>query len=865
MKKLFLLLTVLVASLSAFAEDTQPKDIKLTDTELQFVRNNSDFAFKLFRKYSEAQISETNGQAQESAAKSGSFVVSPLSITYALGMMNNGAMGETQQQINEVLGGTAGSPEVINSFCRKLIDAVNTLDKKTKVQIADNIYVNEASGYHLLPDFVQSAADYYDATPETRNFYDGKTREVINQWASDHTEGLIKEPLKEDEFDPTAISYLLNALYFKSEWRTPFDMMPTQKKYFDGEKATADMMFQYGTYQYAKSEVCQSIELPYGNGAFLMTVFLPNKGKSIDDVIGLMGYCEGNDEQGNWNPMTYEPYRVYLELPRFETDTDQRLEQIMASLGMPRAFDSNEAQFDKFAVNEQQPDLPIYIDFMKQVAKIKVNESGTEAAAVTIIGGKYGGEPDLKYAEFIADHPFLYTISERSTGTILFMGQYTGEPLKNVRKDITLTEEEKQLVESNNDFAFRLFQKARGDESSIMSPLSITYALGMMNNGAAGQTQQEINDVLGFGQAGAEGINNFCRKLLTEAPVLDEETKAEIANTIYVNSGKGYELQQGFVDKANEYYDAQPEARNFYDGETWQVINQWANDHTNGMIPKVFNTEESFNEDAASYLLNAIYFKGAWANKFDKTFTRDEAFNGGETVPMMHQEENFVYSENDLYQAVRLPYGNGAYEMTVFLPREGKTIGDVVSKMNGKNWRDKYANSSLVDLKLPRLKTETSLRLVNIMSELGMPTAFTPEAEFPYFGNRDVFIGNMFQKAAIDLDEEGTEAAAVTIIEVAENAIPDEIVFHANRPFFYIISEQSTGAIFFMGQYVGEGTTTKPCDTNGDGTVDVADIAFIIDAMASNGQQDGTDVNGDGAVDVADISAVISAMAASTR
>ncbi len=866
MKKLLLLLTVLTVSFPALAEDSQPQGIELTDTERQLVRNNSDFAFKLFRKYREAQSMTTSGQAQEPAPKSGSFVVSPLSITYALGMMNNGATGETQQQINKVLGGEAGSPEVINDFCRKLIDAANTLDKKTKVKIADNIYVNQASGYHLLPDFVQRAADFYDATPETRDFYDGKTRDVINQWASDHTEELIKEPLKEDEFDPTVISYLLNALYFKSEWTTPFDMMPTQKMYFDEEKATADMMFQQSPYQYARNEACQSIELPYGNGAFLMTVFLPNRGKSIDDVIDIMGYAEGNDEQDNWNPMTYELYQVSLEFPRFETDTDQRLEQIMASLGMPRAFDPSLAQFDKFAVNEQRPDEPIYIDFMKQVAKIKVNESGTEAAAVTIIGAKAGSSTDWKYAEFIADRPFLYVISERSTGTILFIGQYTGEPLKNVRKDISLTAEEKQLVESNNDFAFRLFQKARGEESSIMSPLSITYALGMLNNGAAGQTQKEICDVLGFGDAGADGINNFCRKLLTEAPGLDEETTAEIANTIYVNSGKGYELQQGFVDKANEYYDAQPQSRDFYDGETWQVINQWADDHTHGMIPKIFETEESFNQDAVSYLLNAIYFKGAWASKFNKDNTRDEAFNGAETVPMMHQEEEFAYTENDLYQAVRLPYGNGAYQMTVFLPREGKTIGEVLSQMNGKNWRDKYADTYLVDLKLPRLKTDTDLNLVKIMSELGMPTAFIGAAEFPYFGNGgDISISNMFQKAKIDLNEEGTEAAAVTGIEVAAS-MPMTADFHANRPFFYIISEYSTGAIFFMGQFVGEGSTAKPCDSNGDGKVDVADIAYIIDVMAgatvpSASAQGKADVNGDGVTDVADISSVVSAMA----
>lgn len=376
-------------------------------------------------------------------------------------------------------------------------------------------------------------------------------------------------------------------------------------------------------------------------------------------------------------------------------------------------------------------------------------------------------------------------------------------------QQIELTATERQLIAGNNDFAFRLFRQGRDEASCIMSPLSITYALGMMNNGAAGQTQQEINQVLGFGEAGADGINQFCRKMLTNAPTLDKETKAEIANTIYVNSGKDYQLQQGFVDKANTYYEAQPEARNFYDGVTRSVINQWANDHTHGMIPAVFPTEEDFNPDAVSYLLNAIYFKGVWASKFDKANTRDESFKGGAKVPMMKQESEFYYAENELYQALQLPYGNGAYQMTLFLPREGKTIADVLATMDGSNWQVKNGGYALVNLKLPRFKTDTDLQLVPIMQELGMPTAFTGDAEFPNFGNRPVLISNMFQKAVIELDEEGTKAAAVTVIEVADAVGPEPPVvknFHANRPFFYIISEQSTGIIFFMGQYAGEGT-----------------------------------------------------------
>ena len=407
----------------------------------------------------------------------------------------------------------------------------------------------------------------------------------------------------------------------------------------------------------------------------------------------------------------------------------------------------------------------------------------------------------------------------------------------NEPKRIELTDSERQLVESNNNFAFNLFRKARGGESSIMSPLSITYALGMMNNGAAGQTQQEINEVLGFGDAGADAINAFCRKLLTEAPTLDETTAAEIANTVFVNSGQNFYLQQGFIDKANEFYDAEPQAINFYErANAINVINGWANVHTHGMIPTLFNDEDSFDADAANYLLNALYFKGKWTNPFDKMFTHDESFNDGQTVPMMHQMAYFLYTENDLYQAICLPYGNAAYSMTVFLPHEGKTIDNVLGEMNGKNWESDKFSLYIVDLKLPRFQTGTLLPLTGIMSELGMPLAFDRYlAEFPYFGTQPVFISNMLQKAVINLDEEGTEAAAVTVtitIPVGSGDMPKIATFYANRPFFYTISEQSTGAIFFVGQYLGQGLASSIDSL----TPDSSPEREIVNGKSSNGK-----------------------------
>ena len=374
-------------------------------------------------------------------------------------------------------------------------------------------------------------------------------------------------------------------------------------------------------------------------------------------------------------------------------------------------------------------------------------------------------------------------------------------------KEIELTQDERQLVTQNNDFAFRLFRLVRGEKSSIVSPLSITYALGMLNNGAAGQTQQEINQTLGF--TDADATNAFCRKMLDEAGTLDAKTRTLIANTIFVNEGLGYRLQEGFVQKANDFYDAEPQNRDFYDGQTMDVINQWASDHTEHFIQKVLDND-TFDPKVVSYLLNALYFKGAWSDPFDTRETKEEPFGGGPVVPMMHKDyTNYQYTENDLYQAINLPYGNGAYRMTVFLPREGKTVGDVAEALGGESWQVKFHDCE-VDLKMPRFETENTIDLVRAMAALGMPTAFTDLAEFPWFCNESVYIGKMFQVARIALDEQGTEAAAVTVIAMEKTSLPSTAEFHATRPFIYVISEQSTGAIFFIGQYTGGVTVTAP-------------------------------------------------------
>ena len=382
-------------------------------------------------------------------------------------------------------------------------------------------------------------------------------------------------------------------------------------------------------------------------------------------------------------------------------------------------------------------------------------------------------------------------------------------------KYIELTQDEKQLVKQNNDFAFRLFSTARSIEPSsmILSPLSITYALGMLNNGAAGQTQQEISKVLGFGDVDAQ--NEFCQKMKLElaGTAWYDPTRLNIANTIFVNKGMGWQVKDDFAQKASQYYMANPQNRDFRDGETRDVINQWASDHTEQRIKKVLD-EKEFKADAVSYLLNAIYFKGAWTLKFDKDKTVDEVFNHDtdELIwrPMMHKTAFFNYGENDDYQALSLPYGNESFTMTVLLPK--KDTYEAVPKVpTAEEWEslNRRMVGKTVDVKLPRIETDTDIDLKSIMIALGMPDAFNEKkADFRYFCNADVYIGLMKQVAKIKLDEEGTEAAAVTVIGVDYALGPDTeepkiINFHANHPFLYVISERKTGAIFFIGQYTG--------------------------------------------------------------
>ena len=379
---------------------------------------------------------------------------------------------------------------------------------------------------------------------------------------------------------------------------------------------------------------------------------------------------------------------------------------------------------------------------------------------------------------------------------------------------LILSDAQHEMVNNNNSFAFSLYNKTMGMNSRVVSPLSVTYLMSMLANGADGETQQQILATLGWAGEGVQqpslqDINDYSRMLIEKTARLDKAVTVEIANYVAVN--KEFKLNSKFQKSVERDYKAGVESLNFTSPSTLKRINDWCNDRTHGMIPSIIN---ELDPDAVSYLMNAIYFNGTWKDKFSKEETKQEMFRGYtrdiQYVDMMHRHGEYFYADGDGYSAVSIPYGNGAFRMTVILPSEGSFLRDVMASMDGGKFQalQRSMEKCNVDLKIPRFTTEVDLPLNDIISALGAPLIFSPQADFSQFARGDFYVSKMFQKAKIEVSEEGTKAAAVTAAIMMMSAMRPEkkrnVVFHADSPFAYIISENSTGSIYFMGQYTGK-------------------------------------------------------------
>lgn len=380
---------------------------------------------------------------------------------------------------------------------------------------------------------------------------------------------------------------------------------------------------------------------------------------------------------------------------------------------------------------------------------------------------------------------------------------------KDENKTIILDEKSAQLIEADNEFGLEIFQKIRkeSDKENIMiSPLSISVAFAMAYNGADSDTKTEMEKAMKLNGLTTEQINNSYKMLIKSLQSLDKDVVFEIANAIFY--ADGFSVKPDFLNINKTIYNAEVEKLNFSSPASVDKINAWVTEKTHDKITKII---EQLNPLDRMVLLNAIYFNGIWTNKFDEKGTHNLSFtkSNGTTieVPMMKKEEKLDYTTNSLFSAIKMPYGNGQYNMVVMLPATGKTsqsVIDALSISNWKNWMNEFETKDPVVVTMPRFKFAFEIKLNNVLKQMGMNKAFEPlVADFSKISETDLYISSAVHKSFIDVNENGTEAAAVTSITFTTTSAgnePPKTIFYVDKPFVFAITEKDTDAILFIGE-----------------------------------------------------------------
>jgi len=367
-------------------------------------------------------------------------------------------------------------------------------------------------------------------------------------------------------------------------------------------------------------------------------------------------------------------------------------------------------------------------------------------------------------------------------------------------------EDYKNISDASNEFAFdllfNLLQNKEDEEGNLfISPISIHLALAMTYNGANSETKEEMAKVLNIDSFELEEINRAYASFLNRVSNRDYGATLNIANSIWIQ--KGYPFLDSFKKNVKDYYRATVEEVEYTNPATKDKINNWVADATNQKIKDMLT---QIRPDTVAYLINAIYFKGDWKHPFKKEQTyQNTFFTNSEQInhDFMYQDEKFSYFQNDLFQGISLPYENDEMSMYVLLPNENKSLEDFYKEFSFVQWNNWKKQFSLqqVQLKLPKFQFEYEVELNDALIELGMPTAFTNYADFSQMvKNGGIKISEVKHKSFVLVNEEGTEAAAATSVGMVETAIMESVKMTVNRPFVFLIEDNDSGLILFIGE-----------------------------------------------------------------
>nr|XP_042900248.1 uncharacterized protein LOC107439748 [Parasteatoda tepidariorum] len=806
------------------------KSSSAQDEEIQnkLATANNDLTFKLYSRLAKEEP--------------GNVFFSPLSLSDALGMLFIGTGGSTQQELRTALGyNTANLPtdqvdRAFSSYLNKVLSSNKnyTLDLANKLLLKNSVQTKST--------YVQRVQDCFKADVEKVDFAKNPKQILneVNGWVKEKTHGKIDSIL--NSVDPSSVMLLLNAIYFKGAWTAKFEKKYTKpRKFYENglDSEPKDIPFMDGgrarRYPYAEVEGTQALELPYKGEDISMIIILPGKRDGLSELEKELTLEKFKEFQNKLRTRF-----VYVKIPIFKIKYSHEMAGDIAALGAHQLF-NGAADFSGITTGNG-----LEVSSILHKAIIEVNEEGSTAAAVTaiqIIPASPG--PAIHNPDFTADHPFIFAIVDKRNDMVLFMGRVKklkfskmailcAKVLKNVLLLLIVNviissasslctpsemahENLRKLAHANNDFGLKLYQRL-ADESSknvFFSPLSLSAAFGMLFYGARGYTANELRIALGYERANlpSELVHSSFKQFLADTVPENNEVNPEytlnLANAVLL--AKQLNLVPQYKSDIQKLYNAIVQDVDFVkDAENInQGINTWVKAKTNNKIQSLF---DKLDPSVIMVLLNAVYFKGTWKTQFQPEKTRPQKFynggseNGAKEVSMMNIKAKFPYTEVDDFQALELPYKGENISMIVLLPRQRDGLSSMEKSLTLEKLaliqRQLYRTTVVVSL--PKFKIEYSKELSPDLYAIGAKSMFSAgSADFSGMTlDKNVFVSQVLHKAVVEVNEEGSEAAAVTGI-VSNRMRPLFDVtpeFIADHPFMFAIVDRRSTMVLFAGR-----------------------------------------------------------------
>ncbi|XP_059483548.1 alpha-1-antiproteinase-like [Neocloeon triangulifer] len=704
----------------------------------------------------------------------GNVVASPISAFITLAMALNGARGKTEAEMLQILQLPANREEVADLFYSVINSLKNT--KGVEMKLANKAYIDD--DFEIKIDYVATLVKSFLTTLESVNFKNAGATTKINDWVADATNqkiiNLFPEPL-----DLTTRLVLVNALYFKGDWKNPFDRTKTTTAPFKsalGGNVDVQMMSHKAKFVYKKLEQydAQLVVLPYEGGELSMVIILPKEEDGLPNLESKLGVedlptlLEGAKESP-----------INLLLPRFKIESTHDLKTISQKLGLKLLFGGT-ADFSGIT------DEKVNVDSFVQKAYFEVNEEGAEGSVSSGISFNFrAGLPTMN-----CNHPFFrLTSSEHVQKEKVFS---TKPSYSNMSSPV--------LQSPISGFGINFYKTLQATEGNVVaSPISAYIALAMALMGARGGTETELRQALQLPSQRDE-VERFFFETISGLKNA-KEVKLKLANKAFIASN--LEVKPDYVSSLEKNFFTTIESIDFTAPKATKKINNWIAWATNRKILTLF--ENDLPPTTKLVLVSALYFKGKWKQAFSRSQTETASFKSAGrsfNVQMMYQQAKLFYKELDQYDAklVILPYEGDEMSMVIVLPNKEDGLAELEGKLGRGDLADLISGvkRSLLQLSVPRFKIESTHDLKSLLQKNGVNLIFSRNANFSGITDENVSVDSIMQKAFIEVNEEGAEAAAATgVTFVGLSALqPRQVIFNCDHPFLYFVLFKRSFTIF---------------------------------------------------------------------